>query len=64
MKDKLKEAKAISAKGYTADTYAALQDAIKKAEGVLNSNPSQQEVFTAVIDLQKAIDNLKKLLLT
>ena len=60
LKDKLKEAKAISAKGYTADTYAALQDAIKKAEGVLNSNPSQQEVFTAVIDLQKAIDNLKK----
>lgn len=60
LKDKLKEAKAISAKGYTADTYAALQDAIEKAEGVLNSNPSQQEVFTAVIDLQKAIDNLKK----
>ena len=60
LQDKLKEAKTITANGYTADSYAALQNAIKQAEEVLNSNPSQQEIFAEVINLQKALDNLKK----
>lgn len=60
LEEKLEEAKEIQPDGYTASSYAALQNAIKEAEIVLNGTPSQDEVFRATINLQKAIDELKK----
>lgn len=62
LEKKIPEAKKIEKDGFTASSYEALQEAIKTAEGVLNdSKVTQDAVYKAVLDLQKAIDNLKEI---
>ncbi len=46
---------------YTAESYKALEDAIKAAEAVLNNKEATQEEINAAVDaLNKALNNLKK----
>lgn len=59
LKEKIEEASAIEAEGYTEESYAALKTAITEAQGVLETAKSNEEVDTAVEALQKAIDGLK-----
>lgn len=57
--EKLNEAKAITAEGYTDESYQALQAAIQKAEEVLNNDKaSQADVDTQVNALDVAIASL------
>ena len=47
--EKINAAKAITSDGYTAESYQALQDAIQKAEAVLNNDKATQEDVNAQI---------------
>ena len=58
--NKIEEAMAIQAEGYTQESYQALQDAIKAAQDAMNTVETKQDVENAVKALQKAIDGLKK----
>lgn len=59
LNEKLDEAKTLSSKGYTEESYAALQLEIEKASAVSTSNIStQSEIDSAVSSLQNAIDGL------
>ena len=60
LKEKIAEASAIAADGYTDDSYKALQDAIAEAKAVLETAKSNTEVDAAVEKLQEAIDALKE----
>lgn len=57
---KIEEALAITAEGYTEESYQALQDAIETAQEALNTVETDQDVKDAVAALQEAIDGLKK----
>lgn len=62
--DKLKaaiaKAKAVDSAKYTTESYAAVTDALKKAEEVLNNaNATQEDIDTAESSLLAAIDGLK-----
>lgn len=58
--NKIEEAMAIQAEGYTQESYQALQDAIKAAQDAMNTVETKQDVEDAVKALQKAIDGLEK----
>lgn len=58
--NKIEEAMAIQAEGYTQESYQALQDAIKTAQDAMNTVETKQDVEDAVKALQKAIDGLEK----
>lgn len=58
LKAVIQKAEGLKESDYTADSWAALQTALKAAKAALNST-SQSEVDRAAADLQKAIDNLK-----
>lgn len=58
--NKIEEAMAIQAEGYTQESYQALQDAIKAAQDAMNTVETKQDVENAVKALQKAIDGLEK----
>lgn len=58
--NKIEEAMAIQAEGYTQESYQALQDAIKAAQDAMNTVETKQDVEDAVEALQKAIDGLEK----
>ena len=58
--EKIEGALAITAEGYTEESYQALQDAIETAQEALNTVETDQDVKDAVAALQEAIDGLKK----
>lgn len=58
--NKIEEAMAIQAEGYTQESYQALQDAIKAAQDAMNTVETKQDVEDAVKALQKAVDGLEK----
>lgn len=58
--NKIEEAMAIQAEGYTQESHQALQDAIKAAQDAMNTVETKQDVEDAVKALQKAIDGLEK----
>ena len=58
--NKIEEAMAIQAEGYTQESYQALQDAIKAAQDAMNTVETKQDVEDAVKALQKAIDGMEK----
>lgn len=60
LKNQINAAKALKEEEYTADSWAALQDALKKAEEALKSK-DQSVVDAAAAALADAIKNLKKL---
>lgn len=60
LESKLKEAKEIDKELYTNESYKVLQEAIKKAEKDLITITTQEELETAVTQLQNAIDQLVK----
>lgn len=58
--NKIEEAKQIRADGYTEESYAVLQEAIKQAEKAVGEVQTKEEVDAAVKALQEAIDGLEK----
>lgn len=60
LSEKIKEAQAIEKGDYTAESYAALATAVKKAQAALDTCKTAEDVTNAVAELQKAIDNLTK----
>ena len=60
LQEKIEDAKAIEADGYTEDSYKALQDAIAAAEKTLEGVKTNAEVDAAVEALQEAIDGLEQ----
>ena len=59
LEDVLAEAGKVDANAYTAESYAALQAAVAEANDVYNNeNATQEEVDTAVTNVQAAMDQL------
>lgn len=61
IKNKILETKLINENYYTAESYAALQTAVKAARKAVNTVKTEQEVTAAVETLQAAIDGLERL---
>lgn len=60
LQEAIKKAEAIDARGYTTDSYKAMQDALRFAKSVLgNKNATQQQIDDALAKLQKTITALK-----
>ena len=59
LEDVLAQANKIDASAYTSESYAILTAAVKDAKAVLeNENATQEEVDTAVANVQSAMDSL------
>ena len=61
LEEKIAEAQGIDGSRYTADSFAALQQAILSAQEVLGSATSQQQLDDAVKALQAAMDGLERI---
>ena len=61
IKDKILEAKVVNQEYYTAESYNALQAAIKAARKAANTVTTEAEIEAAVAALQEAMDKLERL---